>query len=348
MEQKTIASLQKDERFLGFLLVRSAEQRQSSKGQGYLDMTLCDKTGDLNAKMWDGTKQPPEQGSIIKVQATVQEYNGRLQLRVERIWALEEKDNVDPTQLMPCAPLPPDQMLTQIYQEIDGMKTPDLQNILREMLRMCGDKLSYFPAAQRLHHAERSGLLHHTTDMLRAANAILTVYDFLDADLLKAGVIAHDLSKIDEYYSDKSGNVSDYSKDGLLLGHLVRGVTRVDQAAQKAGVDSEYVVLLEHMVISHHNLPEFGSPRAPMFPEAEALHMLDDLDAKMNEMAGILRRTPRGAFSEKIWSLDRRVYHPEYLSEETPAPSQQTPPEDSSVPDDKENSSFLADGLLPY
>ena len=197
------------------------------------------------------------------------------------------------------------------------MKNATLQKVLRELIAMAGDKLVYFPAAQRLHHAERSGLLHHTTTMLKGARQMLQVYPWLDADLLCAGVIAHDLSKIREMQSDDAGNVNDYTVEGLLLGHLVRGVTQVREAARRAGIpdEDEYVLLLEHMVISHHGEAEFGSPRPPMFPEAEMLHWLDVLDARMNEMNGIVRRTPAGAFSEKIWSLDRRVSHPHYLSE---------------------------------
>ncbi len=315
MNNFTMAGLKKDDRIEGFLLVRTAEQRQSSNGSRYLDMTLCDKTGDMNAKMWDGTVQPPKASSIVKVRAAIQEYNGRLQMRIDRIRPSKAEDEVDIAQLMPCAPEKPEVMLRLIDDTIDRMQTPELQKILREMLNAVHEQLVYYPAAQRLHHAERSGLLHHVTSMLRAADAILTVYDFLDADLLKSGVIAHDLSKVYEMVSDEAGNVSDYSKDGLLLGHLVRGVSEVRAAAERAGVTGEYVLLLEHMVISHHGTAEFGSPRAPMFPEAEALHMLDDFDAKMNEMEGILRRTPMGAFSEKIWSLDRRVYHPCYQRE---------------------------------
>ena len=178
-----------------------------------------------------------------------------------------------------------------------------------------------------------SNLFTGVTTMLKSAHAILTVYPWLDADLLFAGVIAHDLSKIREMKSDEAGNVNDYTTVGLLLGHLVHGVTQVAEAARRAGIesDNEYVLLLEHMVISHHGEAEFGSPRPPMFPEAEMLHWLDVLDARMNEMGGILQRTPMGAFSERIWSLDRRVYHPRYLSE-TPAEIEEKP-ERRSRPD---------------
>ena len=114
----------------------------------------------------------------------------------------------------------------------------------------------------------------------------------------------------------------------------MHGVSQVAEAARRAGIaeDNEYVLLLEHMVISHHGEAEFGSPRPPMFPEAEMLHWLDVLDARMNEMNGILQRTPAGAFSERIWSLDRRVYHPRYLSE-TPVEAEEKPEFRSRRPD---------------
>lgn len=317
MQQLAIASLKPDDRFLGFLLVRSAEQRTSSKGGKYLDITLCDKDSEINCKKWDGTVPPPRQGSVIKVAGTVQEFNGRLQMRIDQMRDARPDDMVDLSLLMPCAPEPPEDMLSEINRTIDRMKTPELQAILREMLNMCGDKLMYYPAAQRVHHAERSGLLHHTLGVLRAAEAVLPLYPFLNGDLLRAGAIAHDLSKTAEFLSDEGGNVSDYSAEGQLLGHLVHGVAQVKEAARRANVDGEYVLLLCHMVISHHGLPEHGSPRPPMFPEAEMLHLLDDMDAKMNEMEGVMRRTPAGAFSEKIWTLDRRLYHSRVGADET-------------------------------
>ena len=321
MEQIAVAAFEKDLKFEGFLLVRTSEQRASSNGSKYLDMTLCDRTGDMNAKMWDGTVTPPKVGGVVKVRAQVTEYNGRLQLRVNKIREAEEGE-YDLSFLVPCAPYPAEDMLKEITDTVDAMHNAVLQKLVRGMLELAGDKLIYYPAAQRLHHAERSGLLHHTSSMLRLAKAVMTVYPWLDAELLYAGVIVHDLSKIREMKSDEAGNVNDYTTEGLLLGHLVRGVTQVREAARRAELpeDEEYVLLLEHMVISHHGEAEFGSPRPPMFPEAEMLHWIDLVDARMNEMNGILRRTPAGAFSEKIWSLDRRVYHPHYADENQPAP----------------------------
>ena len=312
MEELTVSQLVRDMRFEGFLLVRSSDQRTGSNGGRYLDMNLTDRTGEINCKMWDGTVAPPSQGSVIKVRGLVQEYNGRLQLRIERMRAAVPADNVDLSKLVPCAPEKPEDMLREINETIDRFESEQLRAVVREMLRLAGDNIVWFPAAQRLHHAERSGLLHHTVGMLRTAEHIISAYPFLHGDLLRAGVILHDLSKIDEMKSDELGNVTDYTRDGLLIGHLVRGVSRLAEAAKNVGVTGEMVVLLEHMIISHHGEAEYGSPRMPMFPEAEVLHWIDLLDARMNEMQGIMERVPAGAFSEKIWSLDRRVYHPNY------------------------------------
>ncbi len=315
MEQTAISQFTKDLRFEGFLLVRSAEQRTATSGSRYLDMNLADKSGEINAKVWDGTAAAPQTGSAIKIRGLVLEYNGRLQLRVDKMRPVEPQDEMDVSLLTPCAPEPPEEMRLALQNVIDGMTREPLKALLKEALRLAGEEeLAYFPAAQRLHHAERSGLLHHTTSMLKTADAILNCYPFLDADLLRAGVILHDLAKIAEMNSDSFGNVSDYTADGLLVGHLVRGVAQLREAASRVQIDGELVLLLEHMIISHHGEPEYGSPRRPMFPEAEALHWIDVLDARMNEMRGIMDRTPEGSFSEKIWSLDRRLYHPRYDS----------------------------------
>ena len=317
MDQYTVCQLQKDTRFEGFLLVRVAEKRRDSRGACYVDLNLADRTGELNAKIWnwDETNAAPENGSVIKVRGTVQEYNGRLQFRVEKWRRITGEDHVDMNTLVAAAPRAPRDMRKEIEETIDAFASDSLRRLTRAMLDIAGEELEWFPAAQRMHHAERSGLLHHTTDMLRVAKGLLTVYPWLNSDLLLAGVIIHDLGKIDEMKSDRSGNVTDYTRDGQLLGHLVRGITNLNRAAERTGVQGETLALLEHMLLSHHGEAEFGSPRPPMFPEAEALHWIDIMDARMNTMKTAMDKTPEGAFSEKIYSLERRIYHPRYTEE---------------------------------
>ena len=301
-----LSEIRRDDRYEGFLIVRSAEQRAASNGKFYLDMTLADRSGSINAKMWDGTVQPPVAGSIVKVAATGNEFNGRMQLRVTALKTADRRDAVDMSSLIPCAPEDPRAMMDEIIRAADHIADGDLRLITCELLERAGDKLLTFPAAKQMHHAERAGLLHHMTTMLRAANALMSVYPRLNPSLLTAGVIIHDLAKIDEMDEDALGLVADYSVDGKLVGHIVRGVVNIQLAAQKTGASPAKALLLQHMVLSHHGIPEYGSPMAPKFPEAEVLNTLDTLDARLFEMDEALSRAIPGGFSEKVWGLDNR------------------------------------------
>ncbi len=318
MEAHTVSQLKPEMTFSGDLLVRSVDRRTDKTGREYLDMTLCDATGEINAKKWnlENMDWQPVSGQVINVDSVISSFNGRIQMKLNRI---APASNPDMRMLVPSAPEPPEAMLAEIEAAIDSFPTEDLRRLVRELLRMPGDRLNYFPAAQRMHHAEYAGLLHHTTSMLKMAEHVCACYPFLNRELLLAGVIVHDLCKTEEMQSNASGSVSDYTPDGILIGHLVRGVVWIERAAEKTGVSGEIVLLLQHMMLSHHGEPEFGSPKAPMFPEAEALHWIDSLDAKMNEMLTIQQRTPAGAFSERIAYLDdRRMYHPAFSSPVSP------------------------------
>lgn len=320
--QPLVKELRDKSSFNGVLLVRSADIRTGKTGRAYMDLKLCDVSGELVAKVWnipDGAVAP-KSGTVLSVTGGVEEYNKQLQLRVQSMKPVEDLNTVDMAKLVPAAPESPAKMRAEIDRAVESFRSEDLKKLVNEMLRMADEdgKLLKFPAAQRMHHAELSGLLHHTTSMLRAAESLVQVYnelypELLHRDLVLAGVIIHDLAKINEMQADDFGNVSDYTMDGLLVGHIVRGVCNLELAARRVGVSGELVELLQHMLLSHHGIPEYGSPRQPMFPEAELLHILDLTDARMNELKGIQDRTEKGAFSERINSLDgRRIYHPRF------------------------------------
>ena len=306
--QPQLATMIKGQVFDGFLLVRAATQRTSSNGGKYLDMTLCDLSGEVNAQMWDGLTAPPAAAQVVRLRGMMLEYNSRPQLRVDKMRPAEEGDDFDMDALTPCAPLPPGEMLDEILNRVDAFADHQLKTLVLKRLEECGERLNYYPAASKLHHAERSGLLHHTSTMLRAAEAICQIYPTLDEELLEAGVILHDLCKITEMKADAIGLVSDYTAEGMLIGHLVRGVAELDRCGRELRVRPELLMMLEHMMLSHHDLPEYGSPKPPMFPEAEVLHVLDLMDARIFEMNRALQNAQPGGFTERIWSLDRKLY----------------------------------------
>ena len=308
--QASLTSLIKGQIFEGLLLVRSAEQRTASNGSKYLDITLGDKSGEFNGKMWDGTVSAPKVGEVVKVRALLQEYNGRPQLRVDKLRVMD-KTEVDLALFVPCAPRPGEDMLSDVRARAEMIADEQLKNVVLTRLEEMGEKILYYPAASKLHHAERSGLLHHTSTMLSMAEHVCDIYPQLDRDLLCAGVILHDLDKIREIAADDMGVSTEYTREGMLLGHLVQGAVDLGRVCEKVGARDELRLMLSHMLISHHDLPEFGSPKRPMFPEAEVLHILDLLDARMYEMDLALKAAAPGGFTERIWSLERKLYRRE-------------------------------------
>ena len=207
----------------------------------------------------------------------------------------------------------PEEMYEYIYSKADSFKDEDLRRICLKQLEDNKEKLMYYPAAQKNHHAELAGLLYHVKRMLMMGERACQVYTNLNAELVMAGVILHDMEKINEIESNELGVSTGYSFEGKMLGHLVQGVKSVDRLARELAIPEEKAIMLEHMMLTHHYEPEFGSPKRPMFPEAEMLHYLDMIDAKMFDMQEAIEKTEPGEFSERVWTLDNRnIYHAKF------------------------------------
>ncbi len=307
---KKIAEITANEKCSGYALLRSAEVKMAKSGKPYLDATLSDVSGEVFAKMWDwpADQTPPSVGNVVKFSGMGNEFNGRMQLKLETIETAQEGE-YDIALLLPHAPEDPKKMLAEVLKTAAGIKNRSIRDIVCELLRRVneGGRLLTFPAARSLHHAEIGGLLHHITTMLRMANAVCDVYTTLDRDLLCAGVILHDLGKLYEMEVDgATGLVSGYTTEGRLIGHLSIGAAKIALAAQSVGASKEAEMELCHMVLSHHGRVEFGSQVPPRFPEAEVLSKIDELDARIYEMENALRNVEPGAFSERVWALDNR------------------------------------------
>lgn len=297
--------------FEGFCLVRSCQVRTNVKGTPYLDLVLADCEGEAVAKLWDYS---PEMGAyesedIVKVRGVITVWKDTEQLKIDRIRHATEDDGYDLSLLLPCAPFDPAWLYDELYALAGGFENEDLRMLVQYLLREHREALLRFPAALKLHHATRGGLLHHSWTIVQLARGVCDTYPLLDRELVYAGAILHDIGKLAELETGKLGIASAYTAPGQLLGHISIGVSMISEAGQLLGVSDETILLLEHMLLSHHDKPEFGSPKPPMFPEAEVLSELDLLDSRLYAMFSALDGVQPGAFSERIWSLDNRMLY---------------------------------------
>lgn len=297
----------------GFCIIKSIEQRTTQRGQIYLDLVLSDAGGEVNAKLWDYSEARHgayTNDEIIKVRGTADTWNGAPQLRIERIRKTNDADDVKYEDLVDSAPFSSERMYSELAGIVESFKDADLKALMLEIIKERREKLLIWPAAVKMHHAMRGGLLYHTLSIVKMAQSACKLYTFLDEELLISGAILHDLAKIEELDATENGYASSYTVEGMLLGHLVKGAMDVERVAERLGTPRELVTLLEHMIISHHGCPEFGSSVMPMFAEAQMLALLDDLDAKMFEFASAIEGIGEGDFSARQWGLDnRRIYN---------------------------------------
>lgn len=294
--------------FEGFCMVKSVAVRQNIKGSDYLDLVLADAGGEAAAKLWDYRVE--EHGAfdaddIVKVRGSINIWKDAEQLKIDKI-RHTAPDEVDLSAIIPCAPKDPAELYDELYRAAEGFGSADLKRLVQYALRENREKLLFFPAAVKLHHATRGGLLHHVWSILKLADAVCGAYPALDRDLVYTGVILHDIGKLRELDTGSLGLASAYTAEGLLIGHIGLGVSDVSAYCELLGIPRSTAMLVEHMLLSHHGQPEFGSPRYPMFPEAEVLAELDLLDSRLYGMFAALESVQEGAFSERQWALDNR------------------------------------------
>ena len=293
----------------GFCFIKSAAVRTDVKGTEYLDLVLADSEGECVAKLWNYSRLNHGEydvNDVVKVRGTVQVWKDTEQFKIDRIRKATEDDHVDMSAIIPCAPYDPAAMYDELYEKAGAFTDGELKRIVQYLLRENREQLLVYPAGVKLHHATRSGLLHHTCAVVRLAESIADLYPNLHRDLLLAGAILHDIGKLRELDTNSLGIAGAYTSAGQLLGHINVGMTMIAQAAEITMVSEKTAMLLEHMILSHHGKPEFGSPRLPMFPEAEVLSVCDLLDSKMYEMDAALDGVSPDGFSERQWALENR------------------------------------------
>lgn len=316
MDFKKINELQAGFRVDGYYIIKSSSIRVSSNNKKYIDFILGDKTGEISAKLWDASEEDEKlykENLVIKVRASVVEWQNNLQMKIDKIRLSNTEDNIDISEFVASAPFPSDEMYILMLEYVDKIKNADIKNIVNYIVDKAGEKMINFPAAKKNHHSVRAGLLYHITTMLKAGEKLCEVYDFLNSDLIYAGVILHDMAKLEEMDASELGIVTDYTIEGQLLGHIIMGTEKIREAATAVKADNEISMILQHMILAHHYEPEYGSPKKPMLPEAQMLHFLDDMDASMYDMKKAVTSTEPGKMSDPVWSLEKRkIYNSKF------------------------------------
>ncbi len=296
----------------GYYLLQSAFSKVTNSGRPFLSMVLADRTGAIDAQIWDypGPVSPRDAGSAVKIRGTASEYKGAPQITVERLRLAAAGDDYCTADLVPTAPIDAEAAWRELNAAVDSLEDPDYAAVCRELLKTRGERFRVVPAAKSVHHAFVGGLLMHTAYMVRTALFLAELYaPLLDRSLLVAGTLLHDFAKCEEFDLSPLGVVTDYSVKGELLGHLVMGAQEAARTAEALHVPEEKSVLLQHMILSHHGEPEYGAAVRPVCAESELLSCLDMLDSRMEIYREALDETPPGEFSRRVFALDRRIYH---------------------------------------
>lgn len=288
-----------------FALIKELNEKKDKNGNGYLDLIVIgsDKK-EYPAKVWrfDNNGQF-EQNDVVEIEYTLDNYKGKAQLTITTI---KKAPSEMIKEFIPASEYDGKVVFSMLLKKVNEFKDEELKAIVKDIMLTNREALEVYPAAYRLHHAIVGGLMLHTASIVEMAEKTCEVYPNINREILLSGAILHDVAKTFEMQTGKTGLCSGYTVGGELIGHLVKGAIFIDETAKKLGIDSEKVTLLEHMILSHHGVPEYGSPVRPMFLEAEILSTLDALDATIFEINNATGKVEAGEFTDRQWALDNR------------------------------------------
>ncbi len=335
MKSPFIKELEPNQVISTFFLVQNKEIRQKKSGEPYLSLSLGDRTGELDAKMWDNVVDVMEtfdRDDFVKVKGIIQVFHNRPQLTIHKMRRVGEEE-VEFGDYFPASERNPDEMMAELREIAGGLKNTHLRGLLMAVLDdpEIAQRYKIAPAAKQIHHAYLGGLIEHVLSLCAMAKLAASHYRGIDRDLLLTGVVLHDLGKIYELSYERGFS---YTAEGQLVGHINIGMRLVgEKLARMPDFPPRLRTLVEHMILSHHGHLEFGSPKVPQFPEAMLLHYLDDLDAKMESMRVMVDRDRQveGLFTAYNPAMERSILKKAKYMEE-PAVSQVAPQVAPPVP----------------
>jgi 3'-5' exoribonuclease len=294
MAHKFIAEISPGETIDDIYLVREPVLRSTTRGDLYIAMFLCDRTGQLNSRMWQATEavyKALAKPGFVHMQGRSEIYQNNLQIVVNTI-SVVDAAKVRIEDFLARTTKDVGQMFDEVKKMVGRIKNPQLKAIVGEFLAddELMEKFRSCPGAMKIHHDYLGGLLEHTHNMLRVAAAILPLYEQVQADLVLAGIFLHDIGKTEELMYDMAFS---YTDSGQLLGHIAQSLIMLNRkadalAAKGTKIDQTVLDALSHIILSHHGEYEFGSPKLPATPEAFMVYYIDDLDAKINQVTAAI------------------------------------------------------------
>jgi 3'-5' exoribonuclease len=329
MKSSYVSDLEPNQIITSVFLVQSKDIRQKKSGDPYLSLIVGDRTGEVEAKMWDNAAEVMhtfERDDFVRVKGLFQIFQNRPQITVHKMMRVDERE-VDFADFFPASKRDPEEMWAELNGIVAELANPHLKALLQAIFadEAIARRYKIAPAAKTVHHAYLSGLIEHVLSMCRLAKLVAGHYADVDADLLLAGVMLHDLGKIEELTYDRGFG---YSSDGQLLGHITLGIRIVEEKLRAIpDFPPKLRSLLEHMILSHHGELEFGSPKSPLFIEALLLHHIDNLDSKVECMRSAVDkdRHVEGCWTGYNAALDRAVLKKLKYLEEAAAAGQAQP-----------------------
>lgn len=316
-------------------VVASKQVKAKKNGEPYLALVLADRTGQIEAKMWDNVDEfilAFEQDDFLKIKGLINKYKNRFQLTIHKLRRMEEGE-IDFTDYLPKTTKDIGELWRTLTEFVATFQNPHLKSLVELFMADAeiAERYRNAPAAKTLHHAYIGGLLDHVVSLFRSCDLICRNYPQVNRDLLLTGAFLHDIGKIQELTYNRAFS---YTTRGQLLGHMIIELEMLQaKLAKLPGFPGELKTLLEHMIISHHGQYDFGSPKLPMFPEALMLHYLDDLDSKMEAMRAHFEREAEleGPWTSYNASLGRPLLDSTKFMQGEKAPAAQSSAGDSGA-----------------
>lgn len=306
---KKIKDFKEGDRIRDVYLVKDVRNGTTVKGAAYLTVTLQDNSGMIEGKFWDvkdSDRDIIQTGKLVQFSFEVLLYNKNLQLRINRCEAVDPA-SVNMDDYVIASAFSEEERRKSVHDFVESIKNPVYKQLVNGMLDFVGDKYYTYPAASKIHHNWLGGLSEHSLSMTEMAEDVCRHYPQLNRDLLISATLIHDVGKT----AEMSGAVTtEYTLEGRLEGHISLANGWLNQVAEKLHLeDQQETVFLHHMILSHHGHYEFGSPVLPMLQEAEALSLIDNLDARMNTLKQALDATKPDAWTSKLFALENRQFY---------------------------------------